>query len=374
VAIEKKTVGQAQVDHIVLKGIGGAEIASVDASAFVKDGMIDSVAWSQESGKENVLVITWNTESGKQSTEIDFAKFIDDYVEGDGISVSGSVISIKIDPTPGNVTLSATSTGLKANVDLSGYSVTGHTHAIGDVSGLTEALDEFSEVVSSHINEIEDTLERKSDIGHTHQVSEVDGLAGALSGKSNTGHTHQVSEVDGLAGALSGKSNTGHTHQVSEVSGLTEALDEFSEVVSSHINEIEDTLEEISFEELEYDEHALYTQESENIIAHGMVSKVGKTVTMQIYIANTKDGWREICYRLPYAPDSTYVPVVNSRGMYESNGIHYKVSIEDRTVEVEPEVYVTYPALILVHYVNGSQANWEYGQNVIFKVDYITTE
>jgi hypothetical protein len=80
-----------------------------------------------------------------------------------------------------------------------------------------------------------------------------------------------------------------------------------------------------------------------------------------------------MCYRLPYAPDSTYVPVVNSRGMYESNGIHYKVSIQDRIVEINGE-NVTYPALILVHYVNGSPANWEYGQNVIFKIDYITTE
>jgi hypothetical protein len=424
VAIEKKTVGQAQVDHIVLKGIGGAEIASVDASAFVKDGMIDSVAWSQESGKTNVLVITWNTESGKQSTEIDFARFIDNYVEGDGISVSGSVISIKIDPTPGNVTLSATSTGLKANVDLSGYSVTGHTHTLGDVSGLTEALsgksntghthqisdvsgltetlEDFSEVVSSHINEIEDTLERKSDTGHTHQVSEVNGLTDALSGKanashshaisdvsgltealsgkSNTGHTHQVSEVSGLSNALSGKANASHSHAISDVSGLTETLEDFSEVVSSHINEIEENINEIEeniegigFEELEYDECALYTQESENIMAHGMVSKVGKTVTMQIYNANTKDGWGEICYRLPYAPDSTYVPVVNSRGMYESNGIHYKVSIQDRIVEINGE-NVTYPALILVHYINGSPANWEYGQNVIFKIDYITTE
>ena len=209
----------------------------------------------------------------------------------------------------------------------------------------------------------------------------VDVIEGMIAEKADVQHEHQMGDVNGLDEALAGKSDTGHTHVISDVSGLTETLEDFSEVISSHINEIEenindieDTLEEISFEELEYDEYALSTQESENIMAHGMVSKVGKTVTMQIYNANTKDGWGEICYRLPYAPDSTYVPVVNSRGMYESNGIHYKVSIEDRTVEVEPEVYVTYPALILVHYVNGSQASWEYGQNVIFKVDYITTE
>ena len=374
VAIEKKTVGQVQVDHIVLKGIGGTEIASVDASAFVKDGMIESVAWSQESGKENVLVITWNTESGKQSTEIDFARFIDDYVEGNGISVSGSVISIKIDPTPGNVTLSATSTGLKANVDLSGYSVTGHTHALGDVSGLTEALS------------------GKSNTGHTHQINEVSGLTEALDefseavsshiteieealeGKSDTGHTHQVSDVNGLSDELSGKADADHTHVISDVSGLTETLEDFSEVISSHINEIEenindieDTLEEISFEELEYNEYALSTQESENIMAHGMVSKIGKTVTMQIYEAKTVNGTRDVSYILPYAPNTAYTAIINSEGVRECNGITYKVSLQTVTVG-----QTDYSVLTLNHYVSGAIADWDVDQNIAFRLDYIT--
>lgn len=70
---------QDKNDYIILKGKDGKIISKVDASRFVKDGMIDSVEWSTEPGKENYLVITWNTDSDKspQQTEINFGKFID---------------------------------------------------------------------------------------------------------------------------------------------------------------------------------------------------------------------------------------------------------------------------------------------------------
>ena len=51
--------------HIVLKGKNGTVINSIDASDFIKDGMIDTVKWSEVEGKENTLVITWNTDAGK---------------------------------------------------------------------------------------------------------------------------------------------------------------------------------------------------------------------------------------------------------------------------------------------------------------------
>lgn len=61
-----------------------------DASDFVKDGMIDSVALT-----DNKLVITWNTDGGKTSaTEIPLDSFIDVYTAGNGINVNGNEISI----------------------------------------------------------------------------------------------------------------------------------------------------------------------------------------------------------------------------------------------------------------------------------------
>lgn len=98
IAIEKQGEGEAAKEYIVLKGIDGAEVAKADASAFVKDGMIDTVAWKE--GEPNVLVITWNTDAGKTATEVDMSKFIDTYtVAADSenyLGIAGYEVSAKV--------------------------------------------------------------------------------------------------------------------------------------------------------------------------------------------------------------------------------------------------------------------------------------
>ena len=90
---------------------------------------------------------------------------------------------------------------------------------------------------------------------------------------------------------------------------------------------------------------------------------------LYIYNAQTIEGWQDIFYRLPFEPDSNYLPVVNDRGYYESHGVYYKVAIDHID-----NSGVTYPVLRLNHYVNGSVAGWEADQNVSFKLDYIIDE
>ena len=69
--------------YIRLTGKNGAVLGSINADEFIKDGMIDTVAWSTEAGKENYLVITWNTDAGKQVTEINFGKYVDTWTHRD---------------------------------------------------------------------------------------------------------------------------------------------------------------------------------------------------------------------------------------------------------------------------------------------------
>lgn len=89
------TVGLAYVSEtkkINLTGKGGTVIASIDASDFIKDGMVDSVELSG-----NNLVITFNTSAGKEPISVDLSKFLDVYTAGAGIAVSGKTISVKVD-------------------------------------------------------------------------------------------------------------------------------------------------------------------------------------------------------------------------------------------------------------------------------------
>jgi hypothetical protein len=52
------------------------KIDSIDATAFIKDGMIDSVTLVTESGT-TYLVIVWNTDAGKEETRIDIGDLFD---------------------------------------------------------------------------------------------------------------------------------------------------------------------------------------------------------------------------------------------------------------------------------------------------------
>ena len=77
-----------------LKGKNGTDVATLDMSKFVVDGMIESVTYDKE---KHTLTITWNTAAGKQPITIDLSNLIDIYTAGNGIEVSDKgVISIKL--------------------------------------------------------------------------------------------------------------------------------------------------------------------------------------------------------------------------------------------------------------------------------------
>ena len=110
-AIEK----QNNVDYIVLKGINGAEVAKVDASAFVADGMVNSVELIKKTVSDvehTYIKITFNTIAGKNPIELDVTSLIDIYTAGNGLTVANNVFSIDLDET-GESFLTVGANGLK---------------------------------------------------------------------------------------------------------------------------------------------------------------------------------------------------------------------------------------------------------------------
>lgn len=107
-------------------------VASVDASQFVVDGMIDDVYW--DTGDTQILIISFNTDAGKQDIAVDFSKFITENEAGSGITIDNHVINIHPENSGHNVQFGfGTDTSGKsviyADVDLSGKvdKVTGET-------------------------------------------------------------------------------------------------------------------------------------------------------------------------------------------------------------------------------------------------------
>lgn len=90
-----------------LLGKDGAAIATIPATDFIKDGMLQNVELKVATPEEHVgtattgtfLVFTFNTDAGSQPINLDVTSLIDVYTAGNGIDVTGKKISAKIDPT-----------------------------------------------------------------------------------------------------------------------------------------------------------------------------------------------------------------------------------------------------------------------------------
>lgn len=79
---------------IQLLGINNAVIAEIDATDFIKDGMVNNVEFDPET---RILTITFNTDSGKQDITVDLTSLVDTYKAGNGIAIDNNVISVKRD-------------------------------------------------------------------------------------------------------------------------------------------------------------------------------------------------------------------------------------------------------------------------------------
>ena len=79
---------------IQLLGINDAKIAEIDATDFIKDGMVDDVSFDAAS---KTLTITFNTVSGKEAIPVDLSSLVDTYTAGNGIDITKNVVSVKRD-------------------------------------------------------------------------------------------------------------------------------------------------------------------------------------------------------------------------------------------------------------------------------------
>ena len=79
---------------IQLLGINDAKIAEIDATDFIKDGMVNKVEFDPET---KILTITFNTDSGKEAITVDLSSLVDIYTAGNGIAIAENVISVKRD-------------------------------------------------------------------------------------------------------------------------------------------------------------------------------------------------------------------------------------------------------------------------------------
>lgn len=170
---DRKAEAVASVDYdesgktIDFYNANGTKIDSIDATAFIKDGMIDSVTL-ETTGGTTYLVIVWNTASGKEETRIDIGDIFDAdnyYTKAevdDIITATTGDIEEKLDEIEGalnNEIARATSaeTGLVAAIEAE---VTARDNAdvkrvtVDENAGITLTLGDGSTIVAEEAEEI----------------------------------------------------------------------------------------------------------------------------------------------------------------------------------------------------------------------------
>ncbi len=102
---------------IQLLGIDGVLVSEIDATPFVKDGMLENVEYDAAS---NTLTFTWNTIAGSKTDSVILSDIIEPYTAGNGLNLSGNEF---------NVNLAAGSEGF-LTVDANGLKLSGVQEAI----------------------------------------------------------------------------------------------------------------------------------------------------------------------------------------------------------------------------------------------------
>ena len=82
-----------KTEGLKLIGKDSTAIATIPASDFIKDGMLDNATYDEETHK---ITLTFNTAAeGKQPIELNLSDLVDTYEAGNGLELTGKVFSIK---------------------------------------------------------------------------------------------------------------------------------------------------------------------------------------------------------------------------------------------------------------------------------------
>ena len=79
---------------IQLLGIDNAVVSEIDATPFIRDGMLNDVEYDAET---NTLTFTWNTEAGEKSDTVVLSDIIEPYTAGNGLDLNGNEFAVKVD-------------------------------------------------------------------------------------------------------------------------------------------------------------------------------------------------------------------------------------------------------------------------------------
>ena len=192
----------SNTDGLKLLGKDSNVIATIPAKDFIKDGMLQNVELKVATPEEHVgeatsgtfLVFTFNTDAGDKVINLDVTSLIDVYTAGNGIDVTGKVISAKLAPgSEGFLTVGAD--GIK-------------------LSGVQDAINAAKGEETAAIDKIEASVGLGTDGSHQKTIGNYTSTATTVVG--------EIAALDTALATVSGKADAvqAEVDKVEEAVGL----------------------------------------------------------------------------------------------------------------------------------------------------------
>lgn len=222
--IEYDSEGKA----IKLLGKNNTVLGTVDATPFIKDGMLHDVEYRPDT---NELVFTWNTDAGESKTDtVVLSDIIEPYTAGNGLQLTGNEFSVKL----------AEGTEKYLTIDNNGIKLSGIDSAITTAKNevVTSAAQDAQERADAAKKAaIDDAAAKYATTGALQQLStDIDGRLDALEAHDHT--TYSTKEE--LNAYKAEAANTYSTKE--EVNALSGTVTTTSQKVDS----LEDRIEEVA--------------------------------------------------------------------------------------------------------------------------------
>lgn len=225
---------------------GGTVLAYIDATDFIKDGMVSNVEIKAVGG-ETSLVISFNTDAGKEDIVIPISEIFDadnyytktevdgalSNIASDVASVSGSVntLSGSVESLTGNVnTISGDVSTLSGQVQTNEATLTAHTanttvHVTAQEKTTWNNKSDFSGDYNDLTNKPTNVSDFTNDAGYVTQTDIDESISGkadtstvtALSAKVDTNEEVTSRALNEVNDALSGKADTNSVYTKAEV-------------------------------------------------------------------------------------------------------------------------------------------------------------
>ena len=247
---------------------GNAIKSYIDASAFIKDGMVDNVAI-----ENGYLVITFNTDSGKEAISIPLSAIFDptNYYTKSEVDASQSVQDTKINTLSGDVTtISGDVATLNEKVETISGNVQTISGSVNTLSGEVQTLSSETVTISGNVQTISGEVQTIQseiddiDLSNYYNKTEVDGLlddkldASAYT-PTDLSNYYTKDEIDASQGAQDTKINT-LSGDVQTISGNVTTLNEKVETISGNVQTISGEVQTLSSEIDDIDISNYYTK------------------------------------------------------------------------------------------------------------------